>query len=116
MSLSQSQVSDYGELIITKVGKHRWKVVQDWHTPFGVVPAGFSSDGASIPRPLWWFSHPGAEFFEASIFHDYCYENAIKSKAFADDAFYQIGRHYGAKEFKAKLAKQVVKLLGRGKY
>lgn len=116
MSLSQSQAADYGILKVTKVGKHRWKILEDWETPFGAVPAETISDGGSIPRWLWWFSHPAAEFFEASVFHDYCYENAINTKEFADSAFYDISIYYGAKPFKAKIAKFAVKLLGRGKY
>lgn len=116
MSLLQSQSEQYSELKVTKIGKHRWKVLEDWTTPFGVVPANTESDGGSIPRLLWWFSHPAAEFFEASIFHDYCYENAIKTKSFADNAFYEISLHYRARKIKAKAAKLVVTKLGKGKY
>lgn len=114
--LSSELKDGYSELKVTKVGKHKWKVLEDWVTPFGTIPKGAPSDGGSIPRLLWWFSHPAAEFFEASIFHDYFYEHAIETKAYADNAFYQIGLHFGAKPFKAKIAKFAVSKLGRGKY
>ena len=114
--LSEELKDGYSKLKVTKIGKHRWELLDDGITPFATIPKGFKSDGGSIPRLLWWFSHPAAEFFEASILHDYFYEHAIENKPYADNAFHQIGLHYGAKPPKAKVAYFAVKLLGRGKY
>ena len=36
-------------------------------------PAGFTSDGASSPRPTWLFVRPEGECFPASIIHDRLY-------------------------------------------
>jgi hypothetical protein len=37
-----------------------------------VVPKGFTSDGASVPRLLWWFLPPwGDKSTRAAILHDY---------------------------------------------
>jgi hypothetical protein len=110
----------YGQLNFTKIGKHKVMVVSDWSTPFGVIPAGAESDGASIPRFLWWFTHPFAELLEASVVHDYHYENAIGSKEIADTAFKTVAQDY--KQFnrtagwKIAIAYFLVKKFGRGAY
>lgn len=36
------------------------------------VPAGYMSDGASVPRPLWWLLPPWGDVgTRAALFHDY---------------------------------------------
>lgn len=58
-----------------------------------VVPEGFVTDGASVPRPLWWLYPPfGGEYDEAAVVHDFLYAHAERfgdgdghvSRAFAD--------------------------------
>ena len=53
------------------------------------VPAGFASDGASIPRWLWpLVGHPFAPIrARASLLHDWLYESKIVSRAEADDIY-----------------------------
>lgn len=110
----------YSRLDHTKVGKHRIMLIADWVTPFGTIPAGFVSDGASIPRPLWWFTHPFAELLEASVVHDYHYENAIGSKAIADAAFKTVATDYktfnSTAPWKIRVAHFFVRKFGRGTY
>lgn len=36
-----------------------------------VVPVGFSSDGASIPKALQWLYHPYGKYLEAAVVHDF---------------------------------------------
>lgn len=41
------------------------------------IPAGFESDGASVPRFLWSLYPPFGELYEpATWLHDYCYQHA----------------------------------------
>jgi hypothetical protein len=35
------------------------------------VPAGFTCDGASVPRPLWWFLPTWGRHSRAAVVHDY---------------------------------------------
>jgi hypothetical protein len=45
------------------------------------VPKGFMTDGASMPRPLWWFLPPwGDRATVAAVFHDFACE-ALKAGA-----------------------------------
>lgn len=42
-----------------------------------VIPRGFETDGASVPRPLWWLYPPfGEDYQNAAVLHDYLYANA----------------------------------------
>jgi hypothetical protein len=44
--------------------------------PF-VADAGFVFDGASVPRPLWWWYPPiGGKYDEAAVLHDWLYAKA----------------------------------------
>jgi len=42
-----------------------------------VVPAGFETDGASVPRAAWWLYPPfGGDYDRAAVVHDYLYSRA----------------------------------------
>lgn len=63
-------------------GGRRWMVVEEFTylTRAGeliVVPAGFVTDGASVPRLLWWLFPPfGGNYDEAAVIHDHLYSEA----------------------------------------
>lgn len=116
MLLTHYKRQDYGELKTRKIAKRKWALLEDWQTPFGVVPKGFISNGANVPRFLWWFLDPATEAFEASILHDYMYDYAIQTKPYADLAFYRTLQIYGVSEHKALPAYWAVKGFGNGKY
>ena len=45
-----------------------------------VVPVGFASDGASVPRALWSIYPPFGKYLEAAVVHDYfCVTHEIDS-------------------------------------
>lgn len=114
--MMQLNRTDFGELHHRKVGTRKWELLQDWITPFGIIPKGFVSNGANVPRFLWWFLDPATEAFEASILHDYFYDFAVRSKSFADQAFYQTLLAYGVSSYKAKSAYLAVHHFGNGNY
>ena len=45
-----------------------------------IVPAGFETDYASIPRILWPILSPWGNYREAAVVHDYLYQNIGKIK------------------------------------
>lgn len=51
-----------------------------------LVPAGFVTDGASIPRIFWSIMGPFGSYFDAAIVHDYLYSehNQIFARAECD--------------------------------
>ena len=45
------------------------------------IPAGFSSDGASVPKALWWMYHPFGRYLKAAVVHDwFCVTQKITYK------------------------------------
>lgn len=56
------------------------------------IPAGYSWDGASIPRAVWWIvgSATQPDLWAASLVHDFIYLTHILTRAQADEAFFQI--------------------------
>ncbi len=50
------------------------------------VPAGFVSDGASVPRLFWPLFPPMGRYFKAALVHDYLLEQQIPRKT-ADQVF-----------------------------
>jgi hypothetical protein len=57
-----------------------------------VVPTGFRTDGASIPKVFWSILGPHGSYFSAAIVHDFLYSKASNatwcmSRKDADDLF-----------------------------
>lgn len=99
----------YSYLITHKLGKRKWELLEDYVTPHGVtVPAGFKSNGASVPRIFWWFLDPATEAFEAAIVHDYLLY--MQEKKRADATFKKVLEDHGVNWFKTTVAHLVVKL------
>ncbi|WP_425511399.1 DUF1353 domain-containing protein [Pararobbsia alpina] len=51
------------------------------------VPAGFVTDYASIPRPLWSLYSPHDQYSRASVIHDYLYWSQLCTRQQADNLF-----------------------------
>lgn len=73
-----------------------------------VIPAGFESDGASVPRFFWRCVFPpnDTRALRAAFIHDYVYRIHPKgwSKKKADKTFYKLLRENGIGYCSAKLA------------
>lgn len=54
-----------------------------------VVPAGFVSNGTSVPRILWSIFPPHDYYVKAAILHDYLYNKGIGTRKEADLVFYE---------------------------
>nr|DAY32484.1 MAG TPA: Protein of unknown function (DUF1353) [Caudoviricetes sp.] len=81
-----------------------------------VVPSGFITDLATIPRVFWSLFPPHDDYAKAAILHDYMYENAIASKAEADIILYEAMQVLGVPKWKSKLFYLAVKYFGTGNY
>ncbi len=59
-------------------GRSKWRVHQAFQYDLGEegsgisveVPEGFMTDGASVPRPLWWLLPPWGRYGQATVVHD----------------------------------------------
>ena len=50
------------------------------------VPAGFVTDFASVPRPVWWLFPPWAQYGNAAVVHDWLYWTQPFQREVADQA------------------------------
>ena len=80
------------------------------------VPAGFKSDGASVPRFFWRLVFPpgDAQALEAAILHDWIYRAHPEgwTREEADQLFYKALVADGMSEWRATLAYLGVRLFG----
>jgi len=51
------------------------------------VPRGTVSNGASVPRLLWWIYPPYGTYTYPAVVHDFLYENNLYTREFADRQF-----------------------------
>lgn len=83
-------------ITVTLIGRHRWKVSAPFELGGIKVPVGFVTDGASIPRWLWWFEPPaGGRVFAPSVVHDFAMRkmgmSPKKAAFFFDRALRDVG-------------------------
>jgi hypothetical protein len=70
-----------GDLIVKSVGDRSWQIIEPFYFYFDekdksngvVVPAGFITDFASVPRILWSIYPPTGRYSKATVIHDYLY-------------------------------------------
>ena len=92
-------------------------VTVHWQGHTLVIPAGFKSDGASVPRFFWRSVFPpgDSKALRAAIAHDFIYRNCPFgwTRAEADQLFYDVLRTDGVPFINAKSAYYGVRLFGK---
>ena len=114
-------VFDIPSLIPPGFSDEGWKLAYDWTVVFRGecyrIPAGFETDGASIPRPLWWLCGYPLEMprLLAAIVHDYIYSGGDPgaTRADADDLYRDIQIALGVSRAKAYVEWLALRLCGR---
>ena len=96
--------------------KNVWQLLECYTIEGVSIPRGFESDGATVPRFLWWFVPPTGRHLPAVLVHDYLYQHAIGTKDAADKTFYRALRQCGIGLVKSLLMYWGVKIGGRGEY
>ncbi|MDH2154241.1 DUF1353 domain-containing protein [Stenotrophomonas sp. GD03657] len=69
----------YDEAASNKLSRDYWRVARSFKFYVGersdnrwvLIPAGYLSDGATVPRILWWLIPPWGRHGHAAIVHDY---------------------------------------------
>lgn len=98
------------------LGNYKFRLKAPLLTPEITVPAGFVTDGASVPRLFWNIVPPYGRYLVAAIVHDYMYETAHNYKGYADAVFLLNMERAGVKKWKRIVMYYAVKLFGRGNY
>lgn len=85
-----------------------------------IVPAGFESDGASVPRFLWGavFPRDDRQALFGALVHDYVYRTHPFgwTKKDADNSFYELMRKGGVSYIRARKAYLGVRLFGKSSW
>ncbi|WP_280236193.1 DUF1353 domain-containing protein [Nocardia cyriacigeorgica] len=88
-----------GGLVVEEIDEKFWRVVQPLEyrgaTERFVVPAGFRTDFASVPRPVVWLIPRYGAYTKAAILHDYLLDSGVVSVADADGIFRRTLRELG---------------------
>jgi hypothetical protein len=74
-------------------------IIEGPHYKF-IVPAGFETDYASVPRPLWSIFPPSGKYSRAAVLHDYLYRFSKLSRKRCDDIFLECMDALGVPYFK----------------
>jgi hypothetical protein len=80
---------------------------EDW-----VIPEGYESDLASVPRFFWAIIAPFELGIEECILHDDLYKKNFRSRAFCDRTWLAAMRRKGVAKWKRESAYRVVRACG----
>jgi len=68
----------WGAIVMWLLSTRNWKITKDWHYTIDgkdyVIPAGFTFDGASIPKFMRTFFSPVGVLLVGGLVHDYAYK------------------------------------------
>ena len=92
----------------------RYIVVYDTQIRGHVVPNGYQTDGASIPRPFWFVvgSPFSPDVIRAAMLHDFLYSHRKVSRIDADDLLYEVMIADGVPRWRALVIHVAVRAVG----
>lgn len=76
------------------------------------VPAGFQTDGASVPRFFWRILPPMGRYWRPAVLHDYLYRAGTCSRFLADAVFRDAMRADGVSAWKRLAMYYAVRVFG----
>ena len=103
---------------VKSVGDTTWVLLEDFEWHGIIVPCGFTTDFASIPRPFWSFINPAGRIKPAALVHDFLYSkqgiltDRTLTRIECDNEFLKIMKVIGMGWFKRQAAYQSVKWFG----
>lgn len=68
-------------------GRPRLRLSKSMHICGHEVPAGFSTDGATVPRLFWALAHPFGKGLQAAVLHDWLLASSVP-RAIADREYH----------------------------
>jgi len=96
-----------------------YKIIEDVKIDEFIIPKGFKTDGASIPKIFWsLFGCPFVgKYVKAAILHDYLYSGNIDITFHkANLKFYKNMRKSGVSKFKAFIMFKTVEIFGKSHF
>ena len=101
-------------LKLTPIGDGKYMLVEDWNG----IPAGFVTDGGSIPRFFWRIiGHPmESAYIDRYVEHDYDYQTARIKRKKADEKLRDGLKSDGMGLIKRNLVYYAVRMCGESHY
>jgi len=87
ISISQLRPFADWDVYVVVGGMIHWRPNQGSSMQEVIVPSGFVSDLASIPRIFWQILRPTGRYAYAAVVHDYLYWTQVRSRDEADQIF-----------------------------
>ncbi|QXH79305.1 DUF1353 domain-containing protein [Pseudomonas sp. FJ2-5-13] len=81
-----------------------------------IIPAGFVTDYASIPKSLWSIASPHSDYSEAATIHDYLYWTQSCTRLQADNIFLIAMKEDGVSDFRRWTIYRAVRGAGQGSW
>jgi len=106
-------------MILEYIGNGKYRLAKPMKIMGYVVPVGFITDGASIPRIFWSLvgSPFTGKYVEVAILHDYLYSGVVDvSFMKANRIFYKGMRKAGVNKVKAYLMYKAVSFFGKKRF
>ena len=112
------------QLIVAPIGDgRRWRLKEPFeyyrtgreHIRY-IVPAGFVTDFASVPRLFWPILPPYGKYGKAAVLHDYLYRTGAVERKEADLIFKEAMEVLGVKRWKSSILFWAVRLFGEAKF
>lgn len=108
------------ELKVEPIGGKYWRLIEGFEYHVGcypseeiiIVPEGFVTDFASVPRIFWPIIDPVGKHGKAAVIHDYCYATALYPRLRSDQIFLEGMEVLKVEEWKRETMFYAVVLFG----
>ena len=105
----------YSDVILQPLKEHKFKVVKPFRFKDIVIPFGFKTDGASVPRLFWSLFPPNrTDYLPCAIIHDYLCDKGEYKKA--DKCFKECLKELEVDKFSRTIMYLAVRLYHKIKY
>jgi len=106
-------------LLTEPIGDNKWILKEEYKYEINgfviIVPKGFITDLASVPRILWVFFPPFGKYTRAAIIHDYLYSelnDTFINRYWADKIFIFIMKEHGVSTYRRVSMYRAVRMFG----
>lgn len=103
-------------LCVRKVAGMTWQTeiefTYDYKDEKIIVPKGFLTDFASVPRGLWNLIPPDGQYAQAAVLHDYLYQKHLFKRKTCDLIFLEAMKELKVSWIKRRLMFRAVRCFG----
>jgi len=105
----------YSEFKLQPLKEHKFKLLEPVKYKDIIVPSGYRTDGASVPRAFWFIFPPNrTDYLPCAIIHDYLCDLEEYNKA--DTYFCDCLKELQVDKFSRKLMYNAVKIYHKIRY